>query len=202
MYRFGYLVIAATFLIAGSALASEIDAKPPAGPVTSNRTLNITGVEAIVDPGSACAGDSWISQCSGTCSCAEITVSKASGSMDKGIQSVSNFFITIEDEINPATEPAVPPGPTPACHPFLAELTDTSSTQSKTLNLVGVLCRKVAITKKNPSGTQVGQTITGGWGISNNPVPSPDASGWGTMTGSTIDSTKAVSIKISGLVTE
>jgi hypothetical protein len=34
-------------------------------------------------------------------------VSKASGSMDKGKQTVTNFFVTTDQDVNPATEPAV-----------------------------------------------------------------------------------------------
>ena len=101
---------------------------------------------------------------------------------------------------------------TPLFHPhsidyfsdrLLGILTDTSSAEAKTLNLFGITCKKViGVSIKNPSGNQIGDTIVGGWGISATPAPDPDASGWGTLTGSDTKSTNAVSIKISGLVTE
>jgi hypothetical protein len=96
---------------------------------------------------------------------------------------VSNFFVTIDQSVDPATEPTVGTGPNPRCEPFLGILTDTSSTESKTLNLFGVSCKKViAISNGNPSGNHVGDTLEGGWGISATPAPpSPDASGWGHL---------------------
>jgi hypothetical protein len=206
MNRFGGVICAAALLFAGTALA--------AGPSTHTRTLNITGVLMPAAPGDvdnanggACNVDPWVDKCSsttpGTCQCGEIVVSKAAGSMDKGKQTVSNFFITIDQDINPATEPAVGSGPTPRCEGFLGILTDSSSTEAKTLNLFGISCKKViGVSIKNPSGNHVSDTIVGGWGISATPVPAPDASGWGTLTGSDTKSTNAVSIKISGLVTE
>jgi hypothetical protein len=123
--------------------------------------------------------------------------------MDKGAQTVTNFFVTTDQNVNPATEPKVGSGPNPRCEGFLGILTDTSSAESKTVNLFGVTCKKViAISNGSPSGNHVGDTIVGGWGISATPVPAPDASGWGTLTGSDTKSTNAFSIKLSGLVTE
>jgi hypothetical protein len=128
--------------------------------------------------------------------------------MDKGVQTVSNFFVTSDQDVNPATEPPPPPGtgPNPKCNVSRGILTDTSSAEAKTLNLISVSCKKViAISSGNPSGNHVGDTgdtIVGGWGISSSTIPSPDASGWGTLSGSEVKSTNAVSIKISGLVTE
>ena len=126
-------------------------------------------------------------------------MSKASGSMDKGAQTVTNFFITEDPNINPATEPAVDSGPDPKCNPFRVILTDTSSTQTKTLNAIGVTCKKV-----NSSLMHVSDTIVGGWGIADisGSDPLPLASGWGTLSGSTNHSTNALSLAITGLVTE
>jgi hypothetical protein len=205
MYRFGSAVIAALFFFAGSALATV------SGPKTTTRTLNVTGVGASGSPVNALTGacniDPWVDQCSvptgSTCTCVEITMPKASGNMDKGNQTVTNFFVTEDPNVNPATEPAVGSGPNPKCSPFRAILTDTSSAEAKTLNLIGVSCKKViAISNTNPSGTHVSDTIVGGWGISNSTIPSPDASGWGTVSGSVTKSTSAISIKITGQVTE
>lgn len=202
MIRFGTVICTAMLLFAGSAVA--------AGPSTHTRTLNVTGVGAAaasgnVDTNGACNVDPWVDQCSelSGCHCTEVTVSKASGSMDKGTQTVSNFFLTNDDNINPAAEPTVSPGPNPRCSPFRAILTDASSGESKTLNLIGVSCKKViGISNSNPQGNHVGDTITGGWGISSSPTPAPDASGWGTLTGSFTKSTSVATIKITGLVTE
>jgi hypothetical protein len=202
--RFGGVVCGVVWLFAGTALA--------AGPSTHTRTLNITGIGAVdTNPSDvnavsgACNFDSWVDQCSAgnNCGCLKITVSKASGSMDMGTQTVSNFFVTIDFGINPATEPAVGGGPNPKCNPFLAILTDTSSTEAKTLNAFGVTCHKViGISSSNPKGTHVGDTLSGGWGISATPAPNPLAAGWGTLTGSDSKTTGATSVKFSGLVTE
>lgn len=203
MYKFFAIVCTAFMVCTGLARAAG------SGPSTHTRTLNITGTSAAatsadVDPlTGACNFDSWVDQCPDTnCDCIQVTVSTASGSLDKGSQSVSNFFVTTTD-INAATEPAVDSGPDPECAPFRAVLTDTTSTESKTLNALGVSCKKViAISNSNPQGKNVGSTLVGGWGISNDPAPSPDASGWGTFSGSTTKSNHAVSSKLSGLVTE
>ncbi len=206
MNRFGGVICAAILLFAGTALA--------AGPTTHTRTLNVTGVLMPAAPGDvdnaeggACNVDPWVHKCSstapGTCQCGEITVSKASGSMDTGKQTVSNFFVTIDQNLNPATEPTVGSGPNPNCSPILGILTDTSSTESKTLNLFAFSCKKViGISNGNPTGTHVSDTIGGGWGISATHAPAPDASGWGTLTGSDTKKTHAISVKFSGLVTE
>jgi hypothetical protein len=203
MNRLALSIYAAVLCFAGTALA--------AGPTTHTRTLNITGVGASdsvdADATGACNVDPWVEQCSQVsgCTCLKITVSKASGSMDKGTQTVSNFFVTGDDNLNPATEPTPGGmGPNPRCSPFRAILTDTSSGEAKTLNLYGVSCKKViGISSANPSGMHVGDTIVGGWGISATPAPPvPDASGWGTLSGSDVKLTGATSVKISGLVTQ
>ncbi len=214
MYRFGSVVLAAAFLFAGSAFAAS-SSDIASGPKTSTRTLNIIGVGAqasLADTDAitgACSVDPWVDHCSDTsCSCAVITVSKASGNMDKGTQTVSNFYVTIDTDLNPATEP--PPGgngPNPQCVGFFGILTDTSSTDAKTINLFGATCKKiVAVTPSNPQGTHVSDTLVGGWGISGTTPPSPDASGWGTLLGSLLSkhssNPNAVSLKLSGLVTE
>jgi hypothetical protein len=204
MNRLALSIYAAVLCFAGTALA--------AGPTTHTRTLNITGIGAAASAGNvdvangACNIDPWVDHCSDTsCTCLEITVSKASGSMDAGKQTVTNFFVTSDQDNNPATEPTPGGmGPNPRCNSFLGILTDTSSGEAKTLNLYGVSCKKViGISSGNPSGTHVGDTIVGGWGISASPAPPvPDASGWGTLSGSDVKLTGATSVKISGLVTE
>jgi hypothetical protein len=208
MHRITLIFAAVVFSMAGSALA--------AGPTTSTRTLNMTGKVAAASPGDfdtltgACNIDSaaahpWVDQCSGTnCQCLQVTVTKASGNMNKGDQVVSDFFITLDFDQNPATEATVGSGPNPQCIPFHAILTDTSPTQTKTLNALGVGCEKViGITKDRPGGKHVGDAFTGGWGIADAPAPpDPDASGWGALTSSDNEATGAASVKLSGLVTE
>jgi hypothetical protein len=206
MNRLALSIYAAVLCFAGTASA--------AGPSTHTRTLNLSGTLMLASAsdvdngnGSACNVDPWVDVCSsatpGTCLCGEVTVSKASGSMDKGTQTVTNFFVTIDFGINPATEPAVGGGPNPKCNPFRAILTDTSSTEAKTLNAFGVTCHKVTgISSSNPHGTHVGDTLSGGWGISATPAPNPLAAGWGTLTGADNNTTGATSVKLSGLVTE
>ena len=212
MFRFGSAILAAMFLFAGAAIAAS-SADVITGPKTNTRTLNIVGVGGPGSPTNpttgACNIDPWVDHCSGpgNCSCLEIAVSKASGNMDKGAQTVSNFFVTTDNTVNPATEPPPAPGtgPNPRCGGFLGILTDTVSatSETKTLNLAGVSCKKViAISNANPSGTHVGDTIVGGWGISGSTPPSPDASGWGTLSGFETKATNAIALKISGLVTE
>ncbi len=210
MYRLGSAVVVAVMLFAGVALAALAPNIIPSGPKTHTRTLNIKGVGAP-DPGDAdasgaCNVDPWVDQCSGTnCTCLSLAVSKASGSMDKGHQTVGTVYITVDQDVNPATESAVGNGPNPGCSPFLGILTDTvaSTGETKTLNLFGVSCKKViAVSKNNPSGKHVGDTIVGGWGISGDNPPSPDASGWGTLSGTEINNGGAVSLKLKGLVTE
>jgi len=216
MYRFGSAVLALTFLIAGSAFAASSPDVITPGPKTTTRTLNIAGVGApdttdVDQTTGACNVDPWVDHCSDTsCSCLEINVSRASGNMDKGVQTVSNFFVTIDPDVNPATEP--PPGgngPNPQCQGFLGILTDTASatSETKTLNLAGVSCKKViAVTPNNPQGNHPSDTLVGGWGISGSTPPSPDASGWGTLSGSALSNQSshpnALSMKLSGLVTE
>ncbi len=215
MYRFRTAVLAATFLLAGSALAAS-------GPKTSNRTLNLTGTGTLdpadADTNGACKpaavsseSISWLDQCSDTnCVCIQVAVAKPAGSMDKGKQTVSNFFITLDPDVNPATEPALPigggTGPIPACGLFRGVVTDTAGTEVKTLNLIGINCKKVIGTSSsNPTGTHVGDTLSGGWGISNDPVLNPLASGWGSLSGSTgkeVSGSLPVTIKLSGLVSE
>lgn len=212
MNRFGSAILVAAFLIGGTAFAGS-SPDVPSGPKTSTRTLNITGVGVndITDVDGttgACNVDPWVDHCSGTnCSCIQITVSKASGNMDKGAQTVTSFFVTVNNNVNPATEPAVGSGPSNGCNPILGILTDTSSTDAKTINLFGVSCGKViAVTPGNPQGKHVSDTLVGGWGISGSTTPSPDASGWGTLSGSVMSEQSsrpnAISVKLSGLVTE
>jgi hypothetical protein len=200
--------------MAGSAFAAS-SPDITSGPKTSTRTLNIIGVgvqdTTDVDANGACNVDPWVDHCSDTsCFCVRINVSKASGNMDKGTQAVPTFFVTIDPDVNPATEP--PPGgsgPNPQCQGLLGILTDTATAtgETKTLNLAGVSCKKIiAVTPSNPQGNHVSDTLLGAWGISGTTPPSPDASGWGTLSGSVQGShsshPNAVSMKLSGLVTE
>jgi hypothetical protein len=133
----------------------------------------------------------------------QIIPSSAGGSMDKGKQTVTNFFVTMDEGINPATNPSV--GMVDGrCNPFYGVLTDSvgSTGETKTINLLGTACKRVTgISKNTQSGKDGGDALNGGWGIEASPAPSPSASGWGTLSGSTT-STDNVSIKLMGTVTQ
>jgi len=180
------------------------------GPSTSTRTLNIKGTaqpasNSDVDPSNgACNFSSWVDQCAGTgCSCFQINPSTVSGNLDKGKQTVTSLFVTLDPNIDPVTEPTVGSGPNGRCDVLTGVLVDTSQSETKTINLIGIGCKKVAgISKKNPGGNNVGDVLTGGWGISDTEAPTPPASGWGTWTGSLSKSTSEISLKFTGLVTE
>ncbi|MGH7935274.1 MAG: hypothetical protein ACREQN_19200 [Candidatus Binataceae bacterium] len=119
---------------------------------------------------------------------------------------MSNFFVTIDQGSNPATEPQIVNGPSPSCNLVFGVVTLTSQTtgQAITLNLEGTSCKHViGISANNPSGKHDKDLLLGGWGISNDPVPSPnDASGWGTFTGTVINGSNAAAFKLSGDVTQ
>jgi len=185
-------------------------------PTTRNRTLNIKGTSTSImapDPSvdgatGACNFSAWVDQCSGVnCLCDEVTVSSASGSMDKGTQSVMNMFITSDKDIDPCgmTGCGLVHGLEGSCHPIRGVLTDTVSStgETKTINLMGMSCRVFdAITPQNPGGNKIGRTFTGAWAINDDIPPSPAASGWGLFSAFSSNSTGAMSVKISGLVTE
>jgi hypothetical protein len=123
--------------------------------------------------------------------------------MDKGSQTVTNFFVTTDKDINPATNTPVVPAVAGKCNPFFGVLTDSvgSTGETKTINLIGTSCKKITGISKNSSGNDVGDTLNGGWGIEASPAHSPAVSGWGTVSGSTTSSDN-VSIKLMGTVTQ
>ena len=145
--------------------------------------------------------DGYTGTCSvpGNCSCTEVTAT-VSGS---GLKTVANFFVTSDQGINPVTVTPVSPGPNPQCNLILGTFTVTdSSSDLTTLNFLGVSCKKLTgFSSKNPTGTENGETMSGGWGISGTPAPTKPISGWGTFTG-TSNNANAVSIKLSGWITQ
>jgi len=145
--------------------------------------------------------DSYVCSGPGECSCNVLTSPTLSGS---GLKSVANFFVTTDQGINPATAPTVDSGPNPECNPSLGIFTvSDGSGDSTTLNFLGVDCKHVTgISKNNPSGTHDKDLMSGGWGISSTPAPTNTISGWGTFTGTTIKATNAVSVTLSGWVTQ
>lgn len=202
MYNFAFALLAAAILSTAPALA--------AGTSTHTRTLNLKGTGQN-DPSHAGADGQcnvgYANQCpSGNCECVKITVTSATGNLNKGSMKVSNFFVTGDHGLNPGTEPAVDGGPDPDCRPFFGVLTVTSASESKALNVVGTSCKHVTgVSSKQPRGNHDKDMLSGGWGISNNPAPSPDASGWGTLTGQVTNvksATPTISVKLSGTVTE
>jgi hypothetical protein len=203
MYRYLTLFSLLLLVCADLAIAAPIS--------THTRTLNINGTSASPAPTAvnsttgACNVSPWVDHCTGTnCSCIQVIPSSAGGSMDKGAQTVSDFFVTTDDDVNPAQN--APIGEVDGkCAPFFAVLTDTvaSTGETKTLNLIGTSCKKITgISNKNPSGNHVGDSLNGAWGIASSPAPTPAASGWGTLTGTTTKSSNGVSIKLTGAVTQ
>ena len=207
MPRFLGMICAGLLVCVAPAFAAS------SGPTTHTSTVNIKGTgqpapagDVDAGNGNACNANAWVDNCpSGNCQCIEITGVKVSGSVDKGPATISNFFVTTDEGINPATEPAVGDGPNPKCDLFLgvATVTSASSGKTKTINLIGTSCKHViGVSAKNPSGTHDKDLISGGWGISDDPPPSPDASGWGTLVGQVIQKTGAVSMKVTGMITQ
>ncbi len=153
-------------------------------------------------------GDSWLDDytCSGpgNCTCGVLASPTVSGGNGLKGATVTNFFVTGDQGINPATAPTVPPGPDPQCNPFLGFFTITdSSANSTTINFLGVSCNHVTkVSSKNPSGSNDKDLMSGGWGISDTPVPTNPTSGWGTFTGTVNHATNAVSLTLSGWLTQ
>jgi hypothetical protein len=201
MNKFLAVMFTAMFLWAGPALA-----KKPSGPSTHTATLNVkaTGTSASggeVGTDGQCNFDDWVNVCpSGTCECDQGASPSGSGSVNKGKTTVTDFWITIDTGINPATEPTVDGGPTPKCNLFFGVLTAAGTTtgETVTVNMIGTTCHHV--TSKGVHDIDV---LSGGWGISDDPAPSPnDASGWGTLSGTVNQSTNAILLKLSGDVTK
>ncbi len=208
MHKSLLLSFTAILLCASVALAKS------SGPSTQTVKLTIKGTAASAPVGNTgpdgqCTntGDPWLDDYTGTCSvpgncsCGMLSSPTVSGS---NLKSVANFFITGDDGINPATEPQVDSGPNPNCNPFLGIFTVTDkSGDLTTINFLGVSCKHVTgTTSSNPGGTHDKDTLSGGWGISATPAPTNPVSGWGTFTGATIKSTQAVTLTLSGWVTQ
>lgn len=208
MYKSLLVSFTAIFLCAGAALAAS------SGPSTHARTVVFKGTLAsapagFVGPDGQCinTGAPWLDDytCShpGMCSCSKVTATVSGSGIKKGT-TVKNFFVTGDGGINPATEPAVPPGPNPKCNPFLGIFTIADkSGDSMSANFLGVSCKHViGISRKKPSGTHDKDLLSGGWGISDTPAPTSPTSGWGTFTGTASHTTPAVSLTLSGWITQ
>ncbi len=178
------------------------------GPGTKPATALVKGTgtaapSADVDTtnGNACNVTKWVDYCaSGKCLCLTLDSPVVVGNRKL---TVSNVFFTIDGGINPATEPAVGNGPNPGCNFALGTMDLASGGSSETINIIGTTCKHViGISAKNPGGTHDRDLLSGGWGISADPAPNPLESGWGTMTGTAISKTQAVSLKFSGWVSQ
>ncbi len=196
-------------LVAGViAFAAVGAARAGSGPATKPATAIIKGTAAPAPSNDidvvtgACNVSAWVDVCpSGSCSCLEIQ-SPTIGASGKGKLTASNFFVTTDKGVNPATEPAVNGGPDPRCN-FMTGVVDLADNQggSFTINIIGTSCKHViGISAKNPTGKHDQDLISGGWGISADPAPNPPESGWGTWTGSAKASTQAVLIHLSGWI--
>ncbi len=210
MYKSIVMSFAAILLCASVALAHGSGS----GPATKSVKLTIKGTGATAPGGNTgpdgqCVntGDHWLDDYTGTCSvpgncsCTEVSAT-ISGS---NLKTVSNFYITDDEGVDPVTVTPVSPGPAnPSCHLNLgAFAVSDSSGNSTTLNFVGVTCEKLTgFSSKNPSGNETEETTSGGWGISSTPAPTKTISGWGTFTGTVNDNTHAASLTLNGWVTQ
>jgi hypothetical protein len=206
MYKSVALSFTAILLCAGMALAQS------SGTVTKHRTMVLKGagaeastadmdpVTGACKPLSDSSSWAWVDRCTGTnCDCYDISPAKLLGSGLKG-STVTDFFVTIDNDINPATAPAVDGGPDPVCHPIfgVVVVTDKDSNVT-TANLMGVQCKHVRGTSKsNPAGNHDKDLMLGGWGIDSSDLTQ---SGWGTFTGKVNHNTSAVSLKLQGWIT-
>ncbi len=207
MPRFLAMICAGLLVCVAPAFATS------SGPSTHTRTLNVRGIgqqapagDVDASNGNACNASDWVDNCpSGDCQCIEFTGVTGSVSGIKGPVTISDFFVTSDQGVNPATEPAVGDSPSPSCNLFLGVLTviTNSGSQSRTINLIGTTCKHViGVSARNPTGTHDKDLISGGWGISDQPAPNPDTSGWGELVGQLIHSTNALSLKLTGTVTQ
>jgi hypothetical protein len=173
------------------------------GPKTATRTATLRGVaqpdSTDVGPQGQC-DVGFADQClSGTCSCFEITDGTAVGSLiGKGNGKATNFFVTVDDGDQTATEP--PLGSRDgSCQPFfgVVTLSNPKTGETMTLNLVGATCKHLTSVNKK-------DVITGGFGIANTPAaPSPvDTSGWGTLSGTFDKNSQKVTLKLGGPITQ
>lgn len=198
-------MIKASVFFCAAMLACAVSAGAATSTVaTKSVSAVLTGIGTQYSSGQ-CLFDTWVDQCpSSNCICVQVTSPKATGGGKNGPGAVSDFFLTIDNGSNPASEP--PPGgigPTPRCSLYFGVLTLTSSggsTNTETLNLIGTTCKHVVgISSKNQTGTHDKDLISGGWGISNDPAPSPkDGSGWGTVSGQVINGTNALTMHLVG----
>jgi hypothetical protein len=205
----GVLSFVIAVIFAGVAIAKSSGPSTKAVKITIKGTGGGSAPGGNVSPDGQCfnTGDPWLDNYTGTCStpgncsCSVLSSPKVSGGK---LKTVTNFFVTGDDGINPATESAVGNGPQPQCSPFLGIFTVTETgSDLTTVNFFGVSCKHVTgISKNNPSGTHDKDLMSGGWGVSGNPTPTIPTSGWGTFTGTTIKATNAVSISLSGWVTQ
>ena len=203
----GFLAITCAMLLAVAATASAttVGTKPVSAGI---RGVAEPAASNFVDTNGQCNVTPWVDVCAvGPCSCDEVTGLKVTGNSGDGPLVASDFFVTVDEGINPATEPTVNGGPDPKCTPMygVVTLTSTKNGQTQTLNLIGTTCKHVvAISANNPGGKHDKDVVSGGWGISSTPAPpSPhDESGWGTFTGTVVQSTDVVSLKLSGMVSK
>lgn len=202
------IVIAGLLALAGFTTAHAASSGPATKPVSAViKGIGVSAPSSDVDPTTgACNVSSWVDVCpSGKCSCAEVSpvTIHASG---KGAATVLGFFVTIDKDVNPATEPAPTGsnGPNPTCNPLRGVVAvQAGGSSTFAINLLGVSCKHViGISARNPQGKHDKDLISGGWGISADPTPSPDMSGWGTMTGSIIQTTSALTLNLAGWTTK
>lgn len=202
------IVIAGLLALAGFTTAHAASSGPATKPVSAViKGIGVSAPSSDVDPTTgACNVSSWVDVCpSGKCSCSEVSPATIHAS-GKGAATVLGFFVTIDNDVNPATEPAPTGsnGPNPTCNPLRGVVAvQAGGSSTFAINLLGVSCKHViGISARNPQGKHDKDLISGGWGISADPTPSPDMSGWGTMTGSIIQTTSGLTLNLAGWTTK
>lgn len=183
-------------------LAGAATVLAASGPGTKNVTLNIRGTSTTSDPTAKCTVG-FSDQCpSGECACFQISGPSATGNV-KGI-SLSNFFVTQDFGVDLADEQSPTAGePRQRCNPIYASVDVASAQFNGTLNILGVICKHfVGISASNPGGSHDKNIFSGAWGISSSPAPSPPTAGGGLLSGTVVQSSQALSLKLSGPVSQ
>jgi hypothetical protein len=190
MYRRALVVIVVVMLVGAAwARAQQTDAvatRIQNATISGDFSGPVAGVCAVAGYTAICpSGPS-------NCSCSTMNAAKVRGSLAGDGVAVVNFTLDSGSATSSVS------GST--CQPAFgqADLTTTvgrgknKTTKSESINLLAALCDS-----KNGRSPA---TLTGGWGIAASPLPTPAASGFGTLEG-TETGTK-INMKLNGTVTQ
>ena len=169
----------AAIVAVGVTAATSHGMRAAPGRTTKIRTVILSGTVSAPSAG-ACAG--FANKCPmGSCTCVQIANAKLSGSAFRPGTAV--VMITIDG--GDATT-------SPGCSPIFATASlAPKSSLTATLNIIGTICE--------PTTAGILEPISGGFSIA---TATNGATGFGTMTGSKKTTTGAVSLNLSGPVTE